>query len=318
MKIVDNVVLVAQNKVKIADLLMSAGRAEKEVSRTIKFTGIEHIRTVNNIGLTKFITNGLTIVQNKYPSMLQDIDAVIVISQTYDIITPSISTQIQKLFQMPETTFCIDVMDGCAGLIKGISLAEMLFAQGRSNILIIAGDINSETTAQSDLGTRILFGDGVSIMRVVPGGIEAKTHLINDGDLDGFIRSDRTKMTMNGFEVLIFTKNRVPSTITSFLNENCMRLEDFDAVILHQASKIIVENVAKLIGYKNTESSDFNCGDIGNLGAGSIGAWLANLGSDVEQREMRMLLAGFGAGLSVGVSAVSVQMDNNRIEYVAG
>ena len=58
------------------------------------------------------------------------------------------------------------------------------------------------------------------------------------------------------------------------------------------------------------------CGEIGNLGAGSIGAWLSQGENLTNVGKLKMLAVGFGSGLSWGIASLTVNLKNNEVIYV--
>jgi 3-oxoacyl-[acyl-carrier-protein] synthase-3 len=121
---------------------------------------------------------------------------------------------------------------------------------------------------------------------------------------------------MNGFEVFRFTRNVVPPMINAYLDSIGTTLQSYDLLALHQASKLVVSTMCATLKYKNTLGNDFSCGDIGNLGSGSIGGWLAKINGLEHKGELRMLAVGFGAGLSWGIASLVVDVQNNEVVYV--
>ncbi len=209
-------------------------------------------------------------------------------------------------------------MDGCSGYIKALSLAAMLEQKGQKKILIISGDLNSTMTAQADLGTRILFGDGVSVSVLESDESKLDLKIYNNGDLNNIITCSASDnvMNMNGFEVFRFARNVVPQLIHSYLDEIGQALGSYDLLALHQASKLVVSTICASLKFKNTLGDDFSCGQIGNLGAGSIGAWLSQIRDLEKKGPLKMLAVGFGSGLSWGLGSIVVDVQRNDVIYV--
>ncbi len=318
MKVTNNVLLLPKNVVNIKQLLLESGRSEIEASKTIANTGISSIRCAEPKLFTEFVFDGLFLLYEKAEKLFVNVDAVIVVSQSYDQRIPSISTRIQNSFNIRSDAFCIDIMDGCAGYIKALTLVKMLESQGFKKVLILTGDINSMMTSESEIGTKILFGDGVSVFTVETNNSKLDTRLFNDGDLRKIITCNTQDdiLNMNGFEVFRFTRNVVPSLIKSYLNEVEKSLDSYELLALHQASKLVVSAICNSLGYQNSLGDDFGCGEIGNIGSGSIGAWLANINGLDRKGELSMLAVGFGSGLSWGLASVAVDLELNEVIYV--
>ena len=78
-------------------------------------------------------------------------------------------------------------MDGCCGYIKALSLASMLEKQGYKKILLLTGDLNSKMTGRSEIGTKILFGDGISLNILEKDRSIIDTQIFNSGDNNDMI-----------------------------------------------------------------------------------------------------------------------------------
>ena len=317
MKIVNNFLLLPSSKVFVSDILSKLNKSNDDIEKTISTTGIESFH-VSNTGLSSFILKGISAIKNTHDKVFENVDAVIVISQTYDYRIPSVSTRIQKELNLKSSTYCIDIMDGCAGFIKGLHLSQILQSQGFSKVMILAGDLNSKITSESDSGTKVIFGDGISVTILERSDIPSNSALRNDGDIEGTIccSFEENIMNMNGFEVFRFTRKVVPSLIEEYLQDMNKSIDDFDLIALHQASDLVVSTMCKSLKIKNKYINNFACNTIGNLGAGSIGAWLSN-GSDLSLLgQLNMLAIGFGAGFSWGISSVIVDINLNEVIYV--
>jgi 3-oxoacyl-[acyl-carrier-protein] synthase-3 len=318
MKLTKNILLLPKKNIEVKQLLKDSGRNDEEIKKTLDVTGISHLRVASPKLLTEFIFDGLELLFQSNKNFFIDIDAIIVVSQTYDQRIPSISTRIQRKFNIKPEAFCIDIMDGCSGYIKAISVAKMLEQSGYKRAFIVAGDLNSLITSRAEIGTRILFGDGLSVTIFESDSSKIDTRLLNEGDTNNIIScsSSENLMKMNGFEVFRFTRNMVPPLIHSYLNETNESLDSYDLLALHQASKLVVSTICKSLKYTNKYSEDFACGEIGNIGAGSIGAWLAGINHLESKGPLKMLAVGFGSGLSWGLASLVVDIQLNEVIYV--
>lgn len=318
MKITNNFLVLPKASLDVSDILSETGRSTEEIRKTISTTGISRICYAYPKLFTEFVFDGLTTLVKNHNHLFDDIDAVIVVSQSYDQRIPSVSSRIQSKLNLQADTYCIDVMDGCSGYIKALSLAYMLEREGRRKVLVIAGDLNSSMTTQAGAGTRVLFGDGVSISILETDTSALDTKIFNNGDHNNVISCSVSEsiMNMNGFEVFRFTRNVVPQLIKSYLSETDKSLDSYDLLALHQASKLVVSTICSSLKFKNTLNEDFACGEIGNLGAGSIGAWLSQINDLEKKGPLKMLAVGFGSGLSWGLGSVVVDVQRNEVIYV--
>ena len=314
-----NFLCIPNQSISVFDLMKNnTSKTNEEIIKTINITGVRTLRRSKTKVLSSFILSALTLIREKYNDIFDGVDGVVVVSQTYDLRIPSISTQIQAQLKTGVDTFCIDINDGCAGFIKATAFADMLQQQGKERVLIVAGDMNSVITSQSEISTQILFGDGISISIFEKSADSFSYQLFNDGSNFRHItcESNKSVMEMNGFEVFRFTRNAVPKLVSNYFSKHQLTKEKYNLIGFHQASLLVVDELTKTTGLTNTFGDNFNCGDMGNLGAGSIGAWLANLGGALHDDERRMLAIGYGAGLSWGLSDFFLKLSANEVVYV--
>lgn len=318
MKLTNNFLILPNSSLDVHQILLDAGRNSDEAKKTMDSTGISRICCAYPTQLSEFVFTGLASINERHRTVIEGTDAVVVVSQSYDHRIPSISTRIQHTFNLRQDTFCIDLIDGCSGYIKALSIASMLEVRGCKKVLIVAGDLNSVMTTDADIGTKILFGDGISVSILEADDSRLDTRLYNDGDVKNVISCsfDENIMNMNGFEVFRFTRNVVPPMINAYLAAAGTTLQSYNLLALHQASKLVVSTMCATLKYKNTLGDDFSCGDIGNLGAGSIGGWLAKINGLDHKGALNMLAVGFGAGLSWGLASLVVDIHHNEVIHV--
>jgi 3-oxoacyl-[acyl-carrier-protein] synthase-3 len=318
MEITHNFLLLPKKKIDVAQVLRDSGKTKEESDQTIAITGIKTLCHAGDRLFSEFALSGLTKISETHANIFIDVDAVIVISQSYDHRIPSLSTRIQKHFNLKSETFCVDIMDGCSGYIKALSIASMLGNNAFRKVLIIAGDINSSMTINAELATKILFGDGLAVSVLEAGTQRLNTKLLNDGDTKNVISCDMREniMHMNGFEVFRFTRNVVPKLVKTYLADANEDIDSYDLIALHQASDLVVSTISKMLKVNNRLIENFACGQIGNLGAGSIGAWLSQGENLTNSGKLKMLAVGFGSGLSWGLASLTVNLKNNEVIHV--
>lgn len=314
MKLTHNYLIRPSSFIEVGKLAKDEGISPEETERITSGTGITRLRMAETQSASRLVMMGLEKCRELDPGPLQSVDAVIVVSQTLDNRLPSLSTQIQATLELSPSTYCIDVIDGCAGYVKAISLISSLSNQGYRRILLVTGDINSKMTKNSSFGTKILFGDGFSIGIFTASNKSMNLVLRNNGDLDEFLHcAVDQSIVMNGFEILRFTRREVPPLVQSFLKDNKLAFSDFQLIGYHQASKLVVDSLSGILGAKNKKADDFLLGDTGNIGSGSIGGWLALVDGLTVAGELRMMALGFGAGLSIGVADFFLDLERNVV-----
>jgi 3-oxoacyl-[acyl-carrier-protein] synthase-3 len=107
---------------------------------------------------------------------------------------------------------------------------------------------------------------------------------------------------MNGQEVYKFATRQVPVCINKALDKAGLTVGDIDLFVLHQANVRIIESVAKRL---KVDISKFpmNLDRVGNMSSATIPVLLDELNREGRIKEGdRLVLSGFGAGLTYGAS----------------
>ena len=101
-----------------------------------------------------------------------------------------------------------------------------------------------------------------------------------------------------------FAIKQVPEVIQEVLEKNEVKPEEIDWYILHQANRRILEAVAKRMG-EPVEKFPMNMEEYGNTSSASIPILLDEMNRDGRlKRGQKIVLAGFGAGLTWGATII--------------
>ena len=110
---------------------------------------------------------------------------------------------------------------------------------------------------------------------------------------------------MDGQEVYRFATRRVPQCIEEALSDAGLTVPDIDLFVLHQANARIIDAVAKRL-HADREKFPTNLERVGNLSSASIPVLLDELHKQGKlHRGDRIVLAGFGAGLTIGACVMT-------------
>ena len=110
---------------------------------------------------------------------------------------------------------------------------------------------------------------------------------------------------MDGQEVYRFATRRVPQCIEEALSDAGLAVPDIDMFVLHQANARIIDAVAKRL-HADREKFPTNLERVGNLSSASIPVLLDELHKQGKlHRGDRIVLAGFGAGLTIGACVMT-------------
>ncbi len=237
----------------------------------------------------------------------EDIGAVIVCTIAQEEVLPSISCQVQAAIGA-NNAFCFDLKAACSGFVFAYNTCVAYMNMGLiQNALIIGVEKISAITDWTDRSSCILFGDGAGAAVITASEEEGAMMMRCDGSRGEVLTcAEGSTLIMNGQEVFKFAVRSVPEAINEVLAIKMLAKEDVDYYILHQANRRIVESVAKRLG-EPIEKFPMNLEEYGNTSSASIPLLLDELyRSGKLAKGSRLIMAGFGAGLSWGASYVTV------------
>ncbi len=237
----------------------------------------------------------------------EDIGAIIVCSIAQEEVLPSVSCQIQAAIGA-KNAFCFDLKAACSGFVFAYNTCIAYMNMGLiKSALIVGVEKLSSITDWTDRSSCILFGDGAGAAVITACEEDGAMMMKCDGSHGDVLTCPaRSTLIMNGQEVFKFAVRSVPEAINEVLEQMKLAKEDVDYYILHQANRRIVESVAKRLG-EPIEKFPMNLEEYGNTSSASIPILLDELyrGGKLPKGS-RLIMAGFGAGLSWGASYVTV------------
>jgi len=258
-----------------------------------------------------------------------NIDGIIYCTQSPDYIMPSNSFLMHKHFGLKDEIFAYDFNHACTGYIYCLAMANAFVKAGMAReILLVNADTYSKYINPKDRSTRVLFGDGAAATIVKKSG---RKRGIIDIDLcssgsgynkfwipAGGLRSPKSSSTsieieddwgnirtkndieMDGFGVWSFINSVAPRQVDRLLKRNNVEKIDIDQFVFHQASKMTLESIMRLMKL-NEEQVFINIQNIGNTVSASIPIALRDaIDQDKIDNGSTLILSGFGVGLSYG------------------
>lgn len=245
----------------------------------------------------------------------EELDMILVATMTPNRIIPGIACEVQKEIKAVKAVG-IDLNAACSGFVFAYNTAQCYVSAGiYKNILIIGSESLSNVVNWEDRGSCILFGDGAgsAILRAEEG--EQRPFVMHSDGAKGEVlvcesrhqknwelkeKERTTYMYMDGQEVFKFAVKKVPEAIKELLVKNETATDEIDWFILHQANRRIIEAVAKRMKL-DIERFPMNLQEYGNTSSASIPILLDELNrSGKLKKGQKLVLAGFGAGLSWG------------------
>jgi len=280
---------------------------------------------------------GLSHLFDKQLLCKQDIDALIMVTQSPDYIMPPTSNVIQGHFGLKHDMICLDINQGCAGYIIGLIQAFMLLDQKSINkVVLMNADVLSPIVSKKDRNSNPLIGDGASItiieksidneeifvnlkmngegafaIHVPAGGARLpksqETGLIEE-DLNGNLRS-KNHLVMKGDQVFNFVQTEVPPLIEALYKYSKIDKDDIDFFMFHQPNKFMLNKLADRLGVERDKLPSNIVENFGNASGVTIPLNISfNLGDKLCNKKYRLCLSGFGVGLTWG--AMIIEMKN--------
>lgn len=237
------------------------------------------------------------------------IDFVLLCTQSPEYRLPSSACLLQHRLGIPTTAGAVAFDHGCSGFIYGLSLAKGLIAAGLDgNVLFVTAETYTKYLAPDDKSTRSIFGDGAAATL-----IDAETAAQIGAFSFGTDGAGAEKLIvrngclfMDGPEIFNFTLDVVPKTIDDVLAKNGLSRDDIDLYVFHQANKFMLDSIRKVNGLPR-DKFYVNLENTGNTVSCTIPIALRQLEDAGRLRTgMKIMLMGFGVGLSWGATILTI------------
>jgi 3-oxoacyl-[acyl-carrier-protein] synthase-3 len=306
--------------------------SETEKKLLIKTTGVESRRIANEADTTSdlyFEAARKLVTELAWEK--EEIEVLIFLSQSRDYYLPATSIILQDRLGLSKSCMAFDIGLGCSGFVYGLSvISSIMSASGLKKGLLLVGDISSLTCSKEDKSTYPLFGDagtatalefslgnsmnfslnsdggGFEAIMIPAGGIR---NVVNKNSFDvkelekGIKRND-LNLALNGLDVFSFSVKEVPKSVLSFFERFNVSENQFDYFLMHQANKLMNETIRKKVKFE-ANKVPYSLKEYGNTSSASIPLTIVTqLQSQVKTKSLNLLLAGFGVGLSWGISSL--------------
>jgi 3-oxoacyl-[acyl-carrier-protein] synthase-3 len=268
------------------------------------------------------------------------IDVLLFMSQTSDYRIPATSPIIQHRLGLSKDTCCIDLTLGCSGYVFALSTAFAYASmEGVNRVLLLDGETFSKIVNRRDRVDWPLYGDGGTAtlvekgdfgescfllksdgsgqdaVRILGGGMRngiSPQSLVEKKDVDGCIRND-LEVFMDGMAVFDFAMGNVPRSIRDLAEAANFSLDSIDWLVFHQANKFMTDFFVRDLKI-SPEKVPYCIQKYGNTSSASIPLTISSELPGKIKRGDRMVISGFGAGLSWG--AASMTMGNCAVSPV--
>ena len=216
-----------------------------------------------------------------------------------------------------------DMSAACCGFIYNLEIAKNFFSNPhfRKPILLVATEIMSRKVDWNDYRTCILFGDGAGAVVLQPDESEENAgrgivdsvmmadgrsgiHLLLEGgcrSVDSLRHPQAHILQMGGQQVYAFAVKAIVEVVNSLMNRNNLKMDEITRIVPHQANYRIIKSAGTRLGFEDDEKFYINLELVANTASASIPIALDEMNRSGQiRRGDKLLLAGFGAGLTYG------------------
>lgn len=264
----------------------------------------------------------------------EEIDLLVFISQTPDYRMPATSVLLQERLKLKTSTITFDINLGCSAFLYGLAVVYSMITAGvLRKALILDGETRSKVYSQKDRKTGFLFGDGgvatliesnkkfgkswfslnsdgsrESLIKIPAGGYRkmSSCDTVQEKVVDevGNIRSEEQGY-MNGADVFNFVIREVPKDFNKLIEYSGIDISAVDYFVFHQANSYINGFLAKKLKLPE-EKVPSTIEKYGNTSSVSIPLTIVSELKEKLKTEKRILLSGFGVGLSWGTALINL------------
>lgn len=257
----------------------------------------------------------------------EEIDALILVTQSPDYFMPATSSIIQGALGLKQDMFCMDINQGCAGFMTGLMQAFMMMEQPSINkVVLLNSDVLSRKVSKQDRNSDPLLGDATSITIIEKKPTENSMHAVLKMDGTGYnaimipaggfkqpsdantavMQEDAAgnfrsldNLVMKGDEVFNFVQREVPPMIEELMQTANTTKEKIDFFMFHQPNRFMLNKLADKLEVPREKVPSNIVENFGNASGVSIPTNICyNLGEALTQKAFNICLAGFGVGLT--------------------
>lgn len=250
-----------------------------------------------------------------------EIGVLIDVTQNPDYRTPSTACALHKRLGLKKSCLAFDVNLGCSGFVYGVTIAASLLKTSNAHkALILVGDSLARQRLKDfkrSSNTSLLFGDAsAAILLEKKHDHRIYSALMSDGEGHKALSVPYgawkhpvgpSSVPEDDIAVFNFTISEVPALIKEFLEITQTTIENYDSLVLHQANKMIIKQIAKKVKMPN-ERVPISLDRFGNTSGASVPLTIVDqYGKSNTGNMINLITSGFGVGLSWGVVSFTIK-----------
>jgi 3-oxoacyl-[acyl-carrier-protein] synthase-3 len=287
----------------------------------------KHHIVEENTNVSDLCVFGINFLLNNNLIKKEDISALILVTQSPEHFMPPTSNIIQGKLDLGRDVLCLDINQGCAGFIIGLTQAYMLLEQPNiKKVILMNADVLSRKVSKQDRNSYPLIGDaagltiversekpttihavvnmdgkGAYILQIPAGGFKlpcnTETAEMKEDDNGNFRCLEN--LVMEGDKVFNFVQTEVPPMIEELLTISGKKADDIDYYLFHQPNKFMLNKLADKIGVPREKMPANIVENFGNASSASIPTNISfNLGENALTNTYQVCFSGFGVGLT--------------------
>lgn len=294
---------------------------KRRVKKQIAITGVEKRHVSGWHQRTSDLCYAAAIkLLDKLKWKKDDIKVLIYITQGPNYCHPSTAFFLHMRLGLGKDCLAYDMNLGCSSFNVGVHTVSALLQSCNLNdkALLLAGDIagvakKPETSLNPDnVAHDMLFGSAgaaIALEKVK----ENSLYFLNKSDGNGFdviIQHRNLPSQMDGAAVFSFAINDVSDSVIEFRNHFGLTEDKIDYYVFHQAQQLILDNILDSCNIPE-EKEIRSLKEYGNTSGTSVPVTIcANQDLLQQKKTQKLLLCGFGVGLSWGCIYTEVDTEN--------
>lgn len=247
---------------------------------------------------------------NKRPEIRDRIGIIAICTQTPDYQLPHTSAIVHGKLGLRKDVACFDLGLGCSGFVYGMSVLKSFMEENDMEYgLLVTAETYSKIIDVNDKNTKSLFSDAAAATLLgrnpclVPGRFTFCTDGTKYQSLIlklrcGAISSSKEYLSMDGRGIFELVVAEVPKDIHNCLRINGISLEEIDYFVFHQASMFLMTALTKALRIEDRDRVVKYIDRFGNTVSSTIPICLRNMFDVVKDKNLKIMLSGFGVGLS--------------------
>ena len=281
--------------------------------------GVKQLFVADGEKVSDFAVHVMEQLFDACPFLRSQLDVLVVCTQTPDYQLPQVSAIVQNRCKLSPNVAAFDINLGCSGFVYGVNIVKSFLSENslESGVLITA-ETYSSVIDPSDRNTKCLFSDGAAATLITRTGnvLFGKFRFGTDGEhYDSLIvrpsssEAMKPRLFMDGRGIFGFAVSTIPSEVRYICEANNVSLNDIDFFVFHQASKFLLDAITKKIESIDSDRVVNVLHLYGNTVSSSIPMALKETLALHGRHGLKILISGFGVGLSWGTTILSTEGD---------